>query len=195
MIIKLKYGNTNTYFVHGINGGLLIDTDYAGSMQAFYKALKKSGISITDITYILATHYHPDHIGLVSELQKMGIKLLLIDTQCNYVHFADAIFKQEKHLQYEPIGEKNTTIIGCDESRDFLADLGIEGEIIQTASHSEDSISVILDSGECMVGDLEPMEYLAAYEENIALQNDWKLVKSYHPKVIYYAHANEKHFE
>jgi len=195
MITKLKYGNTNTYFVHGINGGLLIDTDYAGTMQAFYKALKKSGISITDITYILATHYHPDHIGLVSELQKMGIKLLLIDTQCNYVHFADAIFKQEKHLQYEPIGEKNTTIIGCNESRDFLADLGIVGEIIQTASHSEDSISVILDSGECMVGDLEPMEYLAAYEENIALQNDWKLVKSYHPKVIYYAHANEKHCE
>ena len=97
MIIKLKYGNTNTYFVHGINGGLLIDTDYAGTMQAFYKALKKSGISITDITYILATHYHPDHIGLVSELQKVGIKLLLIDTQCSYVHFADAIFKQEKH--------------------------------------------------------------------------------------------------
>ena len=125
----------------------------------------------------------------------MGIKLLLIDTQCNYVHFADAIYKKKKHLQYEPIGEKNTTIIGCNESRDFLADLGIVGEIIQTASHSEDSISVILDSGECMVGDLEPMEYLAAYEENIALQNDWKLVKSYHPKVIYYAHANEKHFE
>ena len=192
MIIKLKYGNTNTYFVHGINGGLLIDTDYAGTMQAFCKALKKSGISITDITYILATHYHPDHIGLVSELQKMGIKLLLIDTQ--YVHFADAIFKQEKHLQYEPIGEKNTTIIGCNESRDFLADLGIAGEIIQTASHSEDSISVILDSGECMVGDLEPMEYLAAYEENVALQNDWKIVMSYHPKSIYYAHANEKHF-
>jgi len=181
--------------VQGVNGGLLIDTDYAGTMQAFYKALKKSGISITDITYILATHYHPDHIGLVSELQKMGIKLLLIDTQCNYVHFADAIFKREKHLRYEPIGEKNATIIACDESRDFLADLGIVGEIIQTASHSEDSISVILDSGECMVGDLEPMEYLVAYEENIALQNDWKLVMSYHPRVIYYAHANEKHFE
>lgn len=76
MITKLKYGNTNTYFVHGINGGLLIDTDYAGTMQAFYKALKKSSISINDISYMLATHYHPDHIGLVSELQKMGIKLL-----------------------------------------------------------------------------------------------------------------------
>lgn len=70
MITKLKYGNTSTYFVHGVNGGLLIDTDYAGTMQFFYKALKKNGLSITDITYILATHYHPDHIGLVSELQK-----------------------------------------------------------------------------------------------------------------------------
>ena len=79
MIIKLKYGNTNTYFVCGTNGSLLIDTDYVGTMPAFYKALKKSGISIADITYILATHYHPDHIGLVSELQKVGIKLLLID--------------------------------------------------------------------------------------------------------------------
>ena len=93
-----------------------------------------------------------------------------------------------------PLAKKNTTIIGCDESRDFLADLGIAGEIIQTASHSEDSISVILDSGECMVGDLEPREYLVANEENTALQNDRKLVMSYHPKVIYYAHANEKHF-
>lgn len=194
MVTKLKYGNTNTYFVRGTKGGLLIDTDYVGTLQALFKALKKSAISITKITYILATHYHPDHIGLVSELQKMGIKLLLIDTQCDYVHFADDIFKRENRLRYEPIGEKNTTIIGCDESRDFLADLGIAGEIIQTASHSEDSISVILDSGECIVGDLEPMEYLDAYDENISLKNDWKLIMSYNPKVIYYAHANEKYF-
>lgn len=194
MITKLKYGNTNTYFVHGINGGLLIDTDYAGTMQGFYKALKKSGILITDITYVLATHYHLDHIGLVSELQKVGIKLLLNDTQCDYVHFADNIFKREKYLRYEPIDEKIATVITCDESRGFLADLGIAGEIIQTVSHSEDSISIILDSGECMVGDLEPIEYLDAYEKNIALQNDWKVITNYHPKVIYYAHANEKYF-
>ena len=181
MITKLKYGNTNTYFVNGVNGGLLIDTDYAGTMQAFYKALKRNGISITDITYILATHYHPDHIGLVSELQKMGIKLLVIDTQCGYVHFADAIFKREKHLRYEPINEKNTTITGCGESRNFLADLGIAGEIIQTTSHSEDSISDIVDSGNCGVGDVEPRVYLVAHEKRIALQSDRTLITGYDP--------------
>ncbi len=194
MVTKLKYGNTNTYFVRGTSGGLLIDTDYAGTLSAFYKALKTNYMSIFDISYILATHFHPDHIGLVSELQKMGIKLLLIDTQCDYVHFADHILKREKSLRYEPIDEKIATVITCDVSRNFLAGLGIAGEIVETASHSKDSISIILDSGECMVGDLEPMEYLDAYVENTALQNDWKLVMSYNPKAIYYAHVNEKHF-
>jgi hypothetical protein len=51
---------------------------------------------------------------------------------------------------------------------------------------------LILDSGECFVGDLEPNEYLDGYENNESLQNDWKLISSYIPKVIYYAHANQK---
>lgn len=194
MAIKLKYGNTNTYFVRGTSGGLLIDTDYAGTLSAFYKAIKKNNISTSDITYILATHYHPDHIGLVGELTKLGIKLLLVDTQFDYVHFADDIFERERNLHYAPIDEKKALIITCKESRDFFADMGIGGEIISTASHSNDSISVIFDSGECMVGDLEPIEYLEAYEDNVPLQNDWKYVMSYNPKVIYYAHANERYF-
>lgn len=54
-------------------------------------------------------------------------------------------------------------------------------------------ISLILNSGECFVGDLEPIEYLAAYEQNEKLKYDWELVMRYAPKTIYYAHANEKH--
>ncbi len=43
-----------------------------------------------------------------------------------------------------------------------------------------------------MSGDLEPIEYLAAYEQNDRLKYDWELVMHYAPKKIYYAHANEK---
>lgn len=180
--------------MRGTNGGLLIDTDYAGTLPAFYKALKKNNIPITDIAYVIATHYHPDHIGIISELTKMGIKLLLLDTQYDYVHFSDDIFKRKKHLQFEPIDEKNAVIITCESSRKFLSNMGIDGEFIQTESHSKDSISLILDNGECIVGDLEPIEYLDAYDENIALQSDWNQIMRYNPKVIYYAHANEKYF-
>ena len=93
---------------------------------------------------------------------------------------------------YNPIDLENATVICFKESRAFLKGIGINGEIVRTPSHSQDSISLILDSGECFVGDLEPNEYLDGYENNESLQNDWKLISSYIPKVIYYAHANQK---
>jgi len=191
-ISKLKYGNTNTFFIRGLSGNLLVDTDYAGTLPAFYQEIKRHNIKVSDITYVLATHYHPDHIGIVSELMKQGVKLLLVDTQGQYVHFADEIFSRDKRLGYEPINKDNAIIINGNESREFLRGMGIEGEIIPTPSHSADSISLILDNGVCFVGDLEPMEYLDAYEGNIRLKDDWNHIMSYRPKMIYYSHVNEK---
>lgn len=192
--IKLKYGNTNTFFLRGSGGGLLIDTDYAGTLPSFFRAIKQNGLSMGDISYILATHYHPDHIGLVSELMRLGAKLLLVDIQREQVHFADKIFAREK-LPYLPIDESAATLITCAQSRDFLAKLGISGEIISTPSHSADSISLVLYNGFCFVGDLEPMEHLGAYTENNALKKDWQSIMSRNPQVIYYAHANEKRLD
>lgn len=140
MITKLKYGNTNTYFV----GGLLIDTDYAGTLPAFYKEIKRNDISITDIKYVLATHYHPDHMGIIGELTELGIMLLIMKHQLEYVHFSDKIFGREPRLDFKPIDESKAVVISCEESRAFLRDLGIQGEIIRTKSHSNDGIAVFL---------------------------------------------------
>ena len=193
MVTKLKYGNTNTYFIRGAKGSILLDTDYAGTLQMFYKEIKKNGISLKDITYILATHYHPDHMGLVGELVSMGVKFLVMDTQVPNLHFSDDIFSRDKTLRFLPsVPEDNAEVIACKDSRAFLAALGIEGEIVSTPSHSEDSITLVLDSGDCFVGDLEPMEFMDGYEENKALQSDWEKVMSFSPRVIYYGHANKK---
>lgn len=192
MITKLKYGNTNTFFIRGIHGGLLVDTDYAGTLPAFYRAIKEKNIRLSDISHVMATHYHPDHMGLISELMKQNIRLLLPDIQEPYIHFSDEIFAREKRLNYQPINRNDAVIIRLDESRTFLKNMGIMGEIILTPSHSKDSVSLILDSGECFVGDLEPMEYLDGYGHNESLQKDWQLITSHSPKIIYYAHANQK---
>ena len=191
-MIRLKYGNTNTFYIPGKPGGLLIDTDFAGTLQEFFRALKANHLELNDISYVLPTHCHPDHVGLIGELQHLGVNLLLIDKQFTTVHFPDEIFGRDKHLRYAPIDEKRAAVISCDESREFLRLIGIEGEIISTPSHSEDSVSVILDSGDCFVGDLEPYEYLTGYDDNPQLENDWKLILSMNPKQILYAHANEK---
>lgn len=191
---KLRYGNTNTFFIAGAKGGLLIDTDYAGTLPRFFKAIKSACIDISDISYMLATHYHPDHIGIVSELQALGVTLVIVDVQKNSVHFADEIFLRDRRLNYKPIDESAATVIGCAQSRSFLRSIGISGEIIHTPSHSEDSVTVILDDGACFAGDLEPAEYLDAYDCNPGLKSDWEKVMKFHPKRILYAHANEKEF-
>ena len=177
MVSKLKYGNTNTFFIHGISGNLLIDTDYAGTLPAFYRAIKEHNIKISDI---------------ISELMELGVKLLLIDTQVEYIHFSDEIFSRDARMKYVPINKEDAVLVKCKESRVFLHSIGIEGEILSTPSHSKDSISLILDDGSCFVGDLEPIDYLDAYDNNVELKEDWKIVMSRNPKVIFYAHANER---
>ena len=146
-MIRLRYGNTNTFLIPANRGYLLLDTDYAGTLPAFYKAIKQNGVKVSDIAWVLATHYHPDHMGLIPELMRQGVKLLLLDTQRESVHFSDYIFARDG-LPFEQIDEKQATVIRCEESRQFLSGIGISGEVIAVPSHSPDSISLLLDSGD-----------------------------------------------
>ena len=193
-MIILKYGNTNTFFIQGNTGGLLVDTDYCGTLPAFYKVLKQNGVKLKDIEYVAATHYHPDHAGLIGELMKQGVKLLLVDVQKDSVHCSDYIFERDK-LPYSPIDESKATVISCAESRNFLKRMGIPGEIIYTPSHSEDSISLVLYDGDCLVGDLEPYDYIEAYGDHVKLSSDWERILAFQPKRIYYAHRPERRMD
>lgn len=191
-MIKLRYGNTNTFYIPGSDGGLLVDTDWAGTLPQFFKAIKAAGIEMKAITTLLVTHYHPDHMGLTGELQRLGVKLLIADVQLPFVHALDEIFARDKRLTFRAVDENAAAVISCAESREVLKAFGIDGEILHTPSHSEDSISLVLDDGSCLVGDLEPLAYLAGYEENPALKIDWEQIMNRHPKRILYAHANEQ---
>ena len=190
-MIKLRYGKTNTFYIKAEKGGLLVDTGYAGTLHAFYKALKENGLRVSDITYVLATHYHPDHMGIIGDLMAQGVRLLLVDVQKDYVHFSDGIFARDR-LPFTVIDEEKAAVISCKESRAFLKSLGISGEIIHTPSHSADCICLILDDGDCIAGDLEPYEYIEAYGENETLRKDWEHVLSLSPKRVFFAHAPER---
>lgn len=190
-ITKLKYGNTNTFLLHGERGSLLIDTDYAGTLPAFYRAIKERGISLGQITYVLATHYHPDHMGLISSLMGQGVQLVLMENQREAVHFSDAIFVKDG-LAYEPIAEEKALLLPFAKSRAFLQSLGIRGQMLPTCSHSADGVACVLDEGPCFVGDVEPWAYLAAYGDNEALRQDWQRIFRHNPQRICFAHAPER---
>ena len=111
MIQLLKYGNTNCYYIEGKKGSILVDTDWAGTLQAFYKKIKE--LNITKIDYLLITHFHPDHIGIAQNIIDMGTKLLLIDVQKDYIHCSNKIFEKDKNISFKPINTE-PIIISCD---------------------------------------------------------------------------------
>ena len=127
-----------------------------------YRRIKE--LNIIKIDYLLVTHFHPDHMGIAQNIIDMGTRLLLIDVQKNYIHCSDNIFKKDKNIDFKPINTE-PIIISCEQSRKFLNDLGIEGEIIYTPGHSDDSISLILDNGSAFVGDLYDLKSAIAFND------------------------------
>ena len=188
--ILLRYGSTNTFYIPGKAGGLLVDTGYAGTLRAFFGALKAAGLRLGDVRYVMATHYHPDHAGLIGELTRLGPGLLLAESQKGHTAFPERFFQRDG-LPYTPIDEAAAAVVPFGESRAFLGELGIGGEIVPTPSHSPDSVSVLLDGGTALVGDLEPPEYRTGLEDDARILQDWARIRSFGPQRILYAHANE----
>lgn len=188
MIQLLKYGNTNCYYIKGKKGSILVDTDWAGTLQAFYKKVKE--LNITNIDYLLITHYHPDHMGITQDIiDNMNVKLLVIDVQKDYIHCSDPIFEKNNNINFNPICT-NALIISCKDSRRFLNDLGINGEIIYTPGHSDDSISLILDEGIALVGDLYDLNSAITFNDE-KINNSWNKILSHNISKIYYGHHEQ----
>ena len=184
----LKYGNTNCYYIEGKNGSVLLDTDWAGTLQLFYSKIKE--LNIKSIDYLLITHYHPDHMGIAQDIvENMNAKLLVVDVQQDYIHSSDKIFENDKNIRFKPIITK-PIIISCEQSRKFLNELGIDGEIIYTPGHSDDSISLILDKGIAFVGDLYDLNSAAAFNDE-KITDSWERILSHNISKIYYGHHEQ----
>ncbi len=187
-IIELHYSNTNTYLIQGSKGYLLFDTGWAGSFPAFCKSLGEAGVKLSDISMILISHYHPDHMGIAGEITDKGPVLIVCDIQKDFLHSSDHIFEKENRKDYVPINDGKARVISISESRKVLGEIGIDGEIIATPGHSDDSISLLFDSGELFVGDLNPL-YELELHKGTEIGESWDRLLARKPKIVYYGHA------
>ena len=184
----MKYSNTNTYLIEGERGRLLFDTGWAGTFSAFCRAMGVLGISVQSIDCILVSHFHPDHCGIAQQIADLGAKIAVMDVQRDYVHSADGIFMKEGNGEFKPIDDTKLRYVDITESRAFLKELGIDGKILHTPGHSDDSISLCLDNGTLFVGDLNPMYELEAHKGTL-IEDSWKALLALKPSTIYYGHA------
>ena len=154
-IINVGYDSTNYYLIEFKGGKLLVDCGWPGTLQKLMGVLKRKGIPFKEIKYLLVTHFHPDHAGLVQELKNQGITFLLLDCQVDFIAQLTELFKTKKY-PYVEIKQSDSHILKIEYSRKFLASLGLDGEILHTPGHSDDSVTLILDEGYAFTGDLHP---------------------------------------
>ena len=183
-IVNVGYRSTNYWVVSAGASRLLIDIGWPGTLGTMKANLKRMDVSLSEIRYALATHYHIDHAGLAEELKREGVPLLVIDVQVDAIPLMKTWTKPGDN--YVDITANGNVTISCDQSREFLSQMGIVGEILHTPGHSDDSVSLLLDDGSVFTGDLTPEAQ--AFDNPVALAS-WRLLRERGATRIYPAHG------
>jgi len=183
-IVNVGYDSTNYYVIGNATTKLLIDVGWPGTLPKLLHALKRKGIDLQEIEYLMATHYHPDHAGLAQEVKRQGVKLIMLENQIQAIPTLRQYMKPGNH--YVEIDLNDNVNLATGETRAFLSAFGVQGEIISTPGHSEDSVTVILDEGAAFTGDLPHWQVA---EGSGRAKSSWEKIRRHNVKTIYPGHG------
>jgi ribonuclease/clavin/mitogillin len=185
-IVNVGYRSTNFWVVSAGRSRLLVDLGWPGMFSALEAELKRKDVPLKEITHGLATHYHIDHAGAAQDLKNAGMRLIVTPEQLPMIEMMKRWTKPADN--YTPISITDNVVVECVDSRAFLAKLGIAGEIVHTPGHSEDSVSLLLDTGEVFTGDLTLPNMIAQESEDIVLHS-WRTLKAKGARSVHGGHG------
>lgn len=187
-IVNVGYRSTNYWVVSAGRSRLLVDLGYPGTLGTLRANLKRMDISLDEIRYALATHYHIDHAGLAQELKLAGVPLLVLDTQVAAIPLMKRWTKPAD--RYVDITLEDNVTIAPGESRERLERIGIAGEILPTPGHSDDSVSLVLDDGCVFTGDLPPAAFAGQDGPGLLVASSWQRLRERGARRIYPGHGS-----
>ncbi len=186
-IVNVGYQSTNYYILADTKPRLLIDVGWPGTLPFLQSQIKRAGTTLPG--HLLITHYHPDHAGIAQEVKQAGAKLIVLETQRTAIPVLKSYMKPEH--PYQEIDLSDAITLATQDSRAFLAALGIQGQIISTPGHSDDSVTLVLDEGIAFIGDLRfPME-----GEEDELAASWERLRALKVHTIYPGHGPVRPFK
>ena len=165
-IIRIKLSFSSIYLVKG-RKAILVDTGMPGEEDKILQAIAQTGGKASDISLILHTHAHVDHAGSSAVLAaRLGIptavhrldESMMRSGRMNPLKPLGIEARMVKLMVNRPFPPVNPDLF-VDESTD-LSTYGVEGRILHTPGHTAGSISVLMPSGEAIVGDLLRGGYL-----------------------------------
>ncbi|MEL6395983.1 MAG: MBL fold metallo-hydrolase [Planctomycetota bacterium] len=179
---RIAYPLTNAYVIESPRGdAIIVDPGPPGRGEMLLERCDRLGIERSEIHAIVLTHSHRDHAGAAPEVRALtGAPIL--------VHGLDAFelrvgsggpvrpngllpglarpFVARPYEPFEP-----DELLGGESS---LERFGIAGSILPTPGHTDGSVSIVLDNGYVLVGDLvagaliEPTRMATAFFEGVS---------------------------
>ena len=213
-VVQIDTGRANVFLVQGQSGCILADAGNPGKADLIVGQLAKHGFAPSDIRLILITHGHTDHFGSAQALrERTGAPVA--------AHALDAgAVRQGVHQpdSLQPTGWLIALLAACPvlrklavshhapplepdivfEGKFRLDEYGVTGQVIPTPGHTPGASSVLLDSGEAIVGDAvmgklmgllhKPGPPVVAWD----LERNWEIARQLlelSPRTIYVGHG------
>jgi len=172
---KLVLSRTNCFLLKAADGYLLIDCGSAGDEQAFLVQLGRLGLTPQSIRYLLLTHHHSDHCGLLGFLLSANprLKIILSETCAGYLaagsHFHPTAERYATKAlgfamrlygwvsgrltdAFPPYLGRGGDVLWPDRAGALPGFMGISGRLLPTPGHTRDSLSLVVGE-DAFVGD------------------------------------------
>lgn len=205
LVIPISIGLAQAFLIRG-ERAVLVDTLTAGNAPRIMQALAAQGLAPSDLSLILLTHDHADHVGSAAALRTLtGAPIAM--------HAADARTLAGELQPLRGVGLAGWLMIRlislmpvkaepwqpdiAFEGELDLAPYGVAGRVIHTPGHSPGSVSVALDSGDVLIGDLlrggwvgqtRPKLPYLTYDLDEVRRSVAKVL-ALHPRRLYAAHG------
>ena len=171
-IIALDLGITISYLIQNPEGYMLVDTGYPKSWDTFLGRLSEKGIALDDINLVFLTHHHDDHAGFLKcFLDLRDVPVIMhhrapgplkkgesdetdeeaVTRRVKWIFGIYMLFHNK--FTFPPVYIREKDILLKEDDNRLLRDWGIAGEVVMTPGHTYDSISIVLDDGNAVVGD------------------------------------------
>ncbi|NPV55779.1 MAG: MBL fold metallo-hydrolase [Anaerolineae bacterium] len=211
-MVQIKLGFSNACLIIG-DKPILVDTGVPGEEDKILRAVEAAGVQPGDISLILHTHGHADHVGSTAALRsRLGVPVA--------IHRADeAMLRGEGATnRLEPLRLESRLMLPfihllvnkpltpiapdllIDEGTDLSA-YGVDVRVLHTPGHTAGSLSFLLPKGDAIVGDLMMGGILGGYlgsarpnypyyaDDLEALRRSIRKVCNLSPNLLYVGHG------
>ncbi|MEK8033774.1 MBL fold metallo-hydrolase [Ideonella sp. DXS29W] len=161
----LPMGMVNAHLVVSRAGAILVDAGLPDTEASVHRALQREGLGWGDLRLIVVTHAHIDHAGNAARLRQLS-RAPVCAHRGDLDHYLQRrpmsfcptglfgrLFLRSGLIQRPYDALEPDILLHAEEVLD-LARFGIDGQVRPTPGHTAGSLSVCLDDGHALVGDL-----------------------------------------